>query len=125
MIMVHIELTRRHARNISSNHACCFDTSTTRRRLRVRNSYNLCNAMFAFGHTRFASVLFTSYILISSLQGDATRLSEDDKAIRLIPKLELHAHLHGSIRQSTLVEFALSTENYGTSHCLFEWLNKD
>ena len=32
-----------------------------------------------------------------------------EKAIVMLPKVELHAHLHGSIRKTTLVEFAAMT----------------
>lgn len=31
---------------------------------------------------------------------------EDERIVKLLPKVELHAHLHGSIRMSTIVELA-------------------
>lgn len=36
----------------------------------------------------------------------------------LIPKVELHAHLHGSIRQSTLEEFSLDRDYVGAYRSL-------
>jgi adenosine deaminase len=56
------------------------------------------------------------YLLIISLLFAVGLNVEDEMSYPLlIPKVELHAHLHGSIRQSTLIEFARSTDDSGTS----------
>ena len=41
-----------------------------------------------------------------------------EELCNLIPKVELHAHLHGSIRQSTLEEFSLNRDYVGVYQSL-------
>ena len=41
-----------------------------------------------------------------------------EELCNLIPKVELHAHLHGSIRQSTLEEFSLNRDYVGVYRSL-------
>lgn len=50
--------------------------------------------------------------IVLLVQGSAHKNLENlERVVRLLPKLELHAHLHGSIRLSTLQELSIAAGN--------------
>ena len=55
------------------------------------------------------------FLIISSVLAIGLNMEDETSFPFLLPKVELHAHLHGSIRQSTLIEFARSANDSGTS----------
>ena len=50
---------------------------------------------------------------------NAEKYAADQQFLHLMPKIELHAHLHGSIRQSTLLEFARLEPGSGETMLFF------
>ena len=56
-----------------------------------------------------------SYVLSSSR--GSTAITDSLEVYRRLPKLDLHAHLHGSIRRSTLVELLRGGENMTLPSC--------